>query len=300
MTPLAASATIVNLLLATGPFSYPQGFVELGPVVSTILLAISCIIAYITATFMIEAISVANAEDPTRRRNSLFTEKDYKSLVHARKANVKDQPYKESPFYIRQKIEIGVIADTIANNKVKNGIMIVLIIYMYGAICFKYVSGAESFVLGVSWTFWKDEKGLEKAVGFDPYYLGIATFGFFSLFFSFGNIENAKVLQIVTTLLRFTVTILMCIGALYYIEEDGAHIAPVFEWSKQIKALAKVFGNTTFAFIYHHSISGIISPVRPQAETKNMFLYSNIVGSLFLLCEAMLAWIAFSDLKNDC
>jgi hypothetical protein len=63
LSPLAASATIVNLVLATGPFSYPQGFVGLGPVISIALLVFSCFISYVTATFMIEAISVANAED---------------------------------------------------------------------------------------------------------------------------------------------------------------------------------------------------------------------------------------------
>lgn len=61
MSPLAASATVVNLLLATGPFTYPEGFVALGPVTSSILLFITCFIAYITATFMVEAISVAHA-----------------------------------------------------------------------------------------------------------------------------------------------------------------------------------------------------------------------------------------------
>ena len=79
--PVAASATIVNLLLATGPFSYPQGFVRLGPVLSTFLLVISCIMAYITSTFMIEAISVANAEDKNRRRDSMFQEASYKSPI---------------------------------------------------------------------------------------------------------------------------------------------------------------------------------------------------------------------------
>lgn len=59
MSPLAASATIINLLLATGPFTYPEGFVELGPVTSSILLIITCFIAYVCALFMVEAISVA-------------------------------------------------------------------------------------------------------------------------------------------------------------------------------------------------------------------------------------------------
>jgi len=65
---------------------------------------------------------------------------------------------------------------------------------MYGAICLKFVSGAESFAAGVSYTFWNDDDGFETWLGFDPYYLGIAIFGFFSLYFSFGNIENAKTL----------------------------------------------------------------------------------------------------------
>ena len=61
MTPIEASATVVNLLLATGPFTYPEGFVALGPVTSSCLLMFTCFIAYITSTMMVEAISVAHA-----------------------------------------------------------------------------------------------------------------------------------------------------------------------------------------------------------------------------------------------
>ena len=121
-----------------------------------------------------------------------------------------------------------------------------------------------------------------------------------SIYFSFGNIENAKTLQIVTTILRFIVTILMCAGSIYYIEEAGVHEAPVWDLKKQLKHLAQVFGNTTFVFIYHHSISGIIYPVRPQAQTKKMFLFSNIIGAAFLITEASLAYFAFSSLENFC
>jgi len=61
MSPLAASATVVNLLLATGPFSYPYGYVSLGPAISAPLLFIVAILAYITATYLVEAISIAAA-----------------------------------------------------------------------------------------------------------------------------------------------------------------------------------------------------------------------------------------------
>jgi len=83
----------------------------------------------------------------------------------------------------------------VAKPWVKKLIIVILVIYMYGAICFKYVSVAESFVAGVNHTFWpKDATGFEKWLGFDPYFLGLLIFGFFSTYFSFGNIENAKTL----------------------------------------------------------------------------------------------------------
>jgi len=77
MGPLAASSTVVNLLLATGPFSYPYSFVRLGPILSGIIMAITCVLAYIAATYMVEAISMANSQDENRRRDSVFREDCY-------------------------------------------------------------------------------------------------------------------------------------------------------------------------------------------------------------------------------
>ena len=59
MSPIEASSTVVNLLLATGPFSYPYSFVGLGPILSTLIIAICSILAYVSATFMVEAIAMA-------------------------------------------------------------------------------------------------------------------------------------------------------------------------------------------------------------------------------------------------
>lgn len=103
-----------------------------------------------------------------------------------------------------------------------------------------------------------------------------------------------------TTILRFIIIFLMCVGSLYYITTDGVHIAPVFNFKEQIKYLAQVFGNTLFVFIYHHSISGIIYPVRPQRQIGKMFMYSNIIATFCLWLEAMIAFLAFSSLKNSC
>lgn len=77
---------------------------------------------------------------------------------------------------------------------------------MYGAMMLKYSSGAQSFVTAVSYTIYENPDDWTKNSPIDPYYskyslksyslfiVGIFIFGALSLTFSFGNIENAKVL----------------------------------------------------------------------------------------------------------
>jgi hypothetical protein len=73
-------------------------------------------------------------------------------------------------------------------------VMVILIIYMYGAMSLKYVSGAESLIEAISFIFNQDSCYLFDTMAFNPYYIGIFVFGFLSIMFSFGNIENAKTL----------------------------------------------------------------------------------------------------------
>ena len=135
---------------------------------------------------------------------------------------MKDEGIKSSPFYIRQKIELGIIAEDHCAQWVKIFILVILIIYMYGAMSLKYVSGAESFVEALSFMFYNNQCTLyEKMAPFDPYYLGIIVFGALSLGFSFGNIENSKYLQITTSIMRIIAITLMYIGTFYYLATDG-------------------------------------------------------------------------------
>ena len=65
---------------------------------------------------------------------------------------------------------------------------------MYGAMSLKYVAGAESFIEAISFIFYKNSCYLYENMALNPYYLGILVFAVLSLGFSFGNIENSKVL----------------------------------------------------------------------------------------------------------
>lgn len=135
-----------------------------------------------------------------------------------------------NPFYIKFKIELGTLAEKLTTPFFKSITMLIFVIYCYGGICLKYVSGAQSFNAAISYSIWNDSSALEDYLGFDPYYISIFIFGFFSCYFSFGNIENAKTLQVVTTFLRFVITFLMCLGSVYYIQTNGMHPTPVFDF----------------------------------------------------------------------
>jgi hypothetical protein len=68
---------------------------------SLILLTITAIGAYITATYVIEVISISSALRSKARANTLFPEETYKTKQQMEKQNEADNAIKQSPYYIR-------------------------------------------------------------------------------------------------------------------------------------------------------------------------------------------------------
>ena len=161
----------------------------------------------------------------------------------------------------------------------------------------KYASGSLSFSQGVSQTIYGNpfklkEVFLEKGIP-DPYYFGMIVFGTISIIFSMGNIENTFYLQLVTTVLRF-LSIFLMIGTSFI----SLFIYGISSFSSMnyfnFGYISVLFGNSVFTFMSHHSVSGIVYPIRPQSKIKNMFLYSFALGGGLLMLEGFLAALAFS------
>jgi len=146
-----------------------------------------------------------------------------------RRSNDPDVLNKDSPFYVRQKLELGVIADRIAMPWVKYTIMGILVVYMYGAMCLKYVSGAESLYQGISFIAYGNQDILEEKHPW-VYEVSILVFGALCIAFSFGDIENSKYLQIFSAYTRIIVLTMMYIGTIFYLGKDGVQAAPVWDW----------------------------------------------------------------------
>ena len=199
-----------------------------------------------------------------------------------------------NPYFIDQKVELGIMAEQHIGTWFKIVVMVILIIYMYGAMILKYVAGAKSFVEGVSMTIYGDQKELEERLFMDPYYIGIAIFMVLSVMFSLGNIENSKGLQVVSVFLRFFAIGLMIATSIYALIRFGSTRFEDIVWF-DASNIDNLFGSTLFIFICHHSISGIISPVRPQRHVKYMFPTSFVLGGACLFIQAVLATFAFGN-----
>jgi hypothetical protein len=141
-----------------------------------------------------------------------------------------DAEYKQSKYYIRQKLEIGVVFDRIAYPWVKIVFISILIIYAYGAMALKYASAADCLYNGISFLIWGSE---ERILDYVPnaYYYCIAIFGLLCILFSFGDIENSKNLQVFSVVARFVVIACMYFGTTFYLVKDGVDHSPVFNWS---------------------------------------------------------------------
>lgn len=300
LTPLAAGATLINLVLATGPFSYPDSYVKCSPVLGAFLMGIILVLAYMTAGFMVEALSISCAMrfDPDEDERTIYPLQPGETPEDKRKRDTPDADVKNSPYYIREKIEISKMSDDHMHPYVKYILFIIIGCYMYGAMIFKYVSGAQSISQGISFTFSGSRDKFNHDFHF--YYVCIIIFAAISIVFSLGNIENSRLLQVITMYLRFFTTFLMIIGSLISIFKFGITME-LDDIIPDMTHASNLFANSVFVFVAHHSIAGIVKPVRPQVSVYNILFYSFTVGSAILVVESALAALAFTNVNNpDC
>lgn len=90
---------------------------------------------------------------------------------------------------------------------------------MYGAMCLKYVSGAQSLYQGIAFIATGNLGAYDEVAWAYP--VSILVFGALCITFSFGDIENSKWLQIISAYSRIVALFFMMIGSVYYLGADG-------------------------------------------------------------------------------
>jgi len=172
-------------------------------------------------------------------------------------------------------------------------------IYLYGALCIKAVSASQALSMGLAFIF------TSKITGFDdfalnPYYICLICFFIVVSLLAMKNVQSTKWLQNVIAVLRYITAFLMVIGALIYIGRRGgvAHGSAIKYF--EISNFASIFGNVVFAFLSHHSLPGILKPVRPENSIRKIIFWGYICGCFIMFMVAITAVFAFGDLTNRC
>ena len=136
-SPFTAGATLINLILATGPFSYPDSYVKCSPLLGTALMTIVFFLAYMTVGFMIEALAISCAMRHNPENEDVghtiypSLQGEYPSIKQSR--DEKDEFVKCNSYYIREKIEISNMWDDHIHPYAKYFVFVIIAIYMYGA-----------------------------------------------------------------------------------------------------------------------------------------------------------------------
>lgn len=165
--------------------------------------------------------------------------------------------------------------------------------------CIKAVSASQALSLGLAFIITGKTKGFDD-LAFNPYYICDICFFVIVTFLALKNVQSTKWLQNIIAVLRYLTSFLMVIGALIYIGRRGGVASGSDIKYFDTSSFASIFGNVVFAFLSHHSLPGIMRPVRPEASIKKVLFWGYVCGCLIMFSVAITAVLAFGDLKNDC
>ncbi|CAF4104866.1 unnamed protein product [Rotaria magnacalcarata] len=318
---------IFNIIVGTGALALPKAFHEGGYVLSTFLLLILGFFSYISATYMIEAMAIANymrRKIVHRRLGTIVPtvnddeetadESDRAPLLPAA-INSEDiyastGTEERHDFDIVEKIEMGEMADMFLN---KLGLVIFyfcISLYLFGDLAI-YGSAVPKSIRDVICTYepvncntsitsndlcWESSKLTRHHV----YQIFVVVFFWTLGLFVFGNAQKTKFLQMVTTLCRWSAFLSMIILCIIHLAKRSSsqHPDPIRPVIFHFRSLPPLFGICVYSFMCHHSIPSIISPIRSKNKLSYLFAYDYICIALFYLLLSLTAVFTFAKFED--
>ncbi|KAG0589474.1 hypothetical protein KC19_1G022900 [Ceratodon purpureus] len=278
-SPFVAFIFLYNLMVGTGCLALPSVLLKGGWVLGTSFVLIVAFLSYVSVTFVLESMATANALIKLKSRDrldeSLLSEEagqpgdDFPS----EESHSLDKPSEEGIFEISKKIEMGEMAGMFFNQW---GIIVfysALILYLIGdSIIYSTLiarSLSEFFVnlTPASWAF-------------DMY---LVIFFCFSLPLCYFDFQKTKLLQMTTLAIRnislYTMIILAAMKAVNGDRKDSD--VPTVNLS----ALPNLFGGAVYSFMCHHSLPGIVTPMRNKSHLQRIsgLAYGSVVVVYILL-----------------
>eukprot|EP01127_Copromyxa_protea_P012569 TRINITY_DN3299_c0_g1_i1.p1 TRINITY_DN3299_c0_g1~~TRINITY_DN3299_c0_g1_i1.p1 ORF type:complete len:486 (+),score=84.82 TRINITY_DN3299_c0_g1_i1:1096-2553(+) len=304
---IAGFVFVFNLVVGAGALSLPLGFEVSGLILGTIMLIILCFLSYVTVTFMIEALSIANAllhPNAVSYSHEVLTPfLDSSSEAGSQKKTFtvqgtiqdnSDEQDTESLYSIEKKVEVSEMAGLFLGFWGEKLFFLVITIYLYGDLAIYAVSIPKSLqaVTG-TWTL----GSLPCCNETEVFYFYMAGFILLVGPICFFEISSTKWLQYTTMLIRNASLFTMIILAIIYIASGEGMKMETVHWV-DFKGFPQIFGVAIYAFMCHHSLPGIITPMENK---KNVFKLMGLDMLAILSVYLLLVWtavFAFGDKSN--
>ncbi|KAJ5070333.1 transmembrane protein [Anaeramoeba ignava] len=204
--------------------------------------------------------------------------------------------YEDSEFSITKRLEMGYLSELFLG---KTGVIIfyiALVLYLYGCLSIYSVSVPTTLSRVIS----SFSMGKLHFSEYNSYYLYLTIFALVTIPWAFFRFQNTKILQLFTMSLRNVCIFTMIVLLITYISDGKGADPKNLKWFS-VGGLPNLFGASIFSMMCHHSISGLISPVRNKRKINTYVLVDFIVITLIYILLALFAVLSFGDVtKSKC
>lgn len=312
---------IFNLIVGAGALALPHSFGTSGYITGMLLTGCVSFFAFMTCTFMVEAMSITNAVvkqmDTPSNINTALTS-DVISEQHIENENTSllslnsDPSNDANPFKITKRTEMAFMAELILPRKLVLAFYSSMIIYLYGDLCIYAVAVPVSLRSVICNAGGENDPCIGSLNRKQAYHIFLASFICIVGPFCFFNAQKTLPMQIITTFLRWSSFLMMIIIALIGISEnqgftksDDINVTSVDDPPEpssvnafNLKNLPNLFGVCIYAFMCHHSIPSLITPIRNKKRITQIFMmdFAVVLCFYWLLCYT--AMFRFSSIEE--
>uniref|UniRef100_A0A5S6QJE7 Amino acid transporter transmembrane domain-containing protein n=1 Tax=Trichuris muris TaxID=70415 RepID=A0A5S6QJE7_TRIMR len=319
-----------NLLVGTGALALPRAFQDAGYILGTIVLIFLAFMSFLNVTFVIEAVSAVGAILKSKRAHSLkatsdsepvhLEDNDEYSVIRRRAGVTSDEEgqsgeaFSDYLFEITERIELGRAVNVLLGYVGWIFFYVCMISYLFGdlaiygavvpkslmnAICTYIPDHLDNHTSGFSPNLsgslpcWKSES--IDLTRFNVYRIIVAMFGIVLGPFVFFGMTQTKYYQYVASFLRwlsFTIMIIWatCRVFLYW------HVADLVP--ANMDNFTNLFGTSIYSFMCHHSLPGIVTPMKSKRNIYRSVAIVYCLVLLFYLSLSLTGIMAFSYVED--
>ncbi|XP_022121159.2 transmembrane protein 104 homolog [Pieris rapae] len=313
---------IFNLIVGTGALTLPAAFARAGWGLSTISLVFLAFMSFMNATYVIETMACANAVFKWKRlqflkRNSMQDEEN--SDEEQTTSNAPGYGELEDPlvcgesvpsryYSLDKRIELGEMANLFLTKTGRTMFYCTLCVYLYGDLSI-YSAAVSKSLMDVlcstvpsnmtNITDWDNIPCFHASEGaftrIDCYRMALLTFFAAMGPFVFFNVQKTKYLQLFTSGMRWLAFVIMISMAIHLLIKHGPQgKPPAFDFT----GMPTLFGACVYSFMCHHSLPGLISPIRGKSHLGLHLSLDYMLISIFYLLLAFTGAFAFTNLND--